>query len=267
MRFLAHGQTVAAGRLDDQPAGHALQHPQRERRGDHRACVHEEDIGGRGLRHLPLQIEQERIVGAGGVRLAQGERAVQVVARLERRVERLGWVAPDSRDRELQTALVLLRRGRLERTHDHDQSVQSLGEVGSQAEAALAAGHDDPRVRFRIARRLQGALQLGLDARAGRQREPDSFRRPLHPSQVPPELEHPPAVGAHHFVDRVPIEESAVEHRHHRLLRRDQPPFDVDQRPHRGGATGHRPGAQASGRRVEIGRRRQERRVTIPWSR
>src|SRR5207244_3094185 len=81
---------LRAGDLDEQGAGDALQHPERKRRGHEHAALDEEDVGGGPFRHPPREIQQDGVVSPRLLRLAQGEDVVQVVAGLERRVERLG---------------------------------------------------------------------------------------------------------------------------------------------------------------------------------
>ena len=165
--------------------------------------------------------------------LAQGEDVVHVVAGLERRIEARGRIATREGHRDFQAFFVLLTRCRLERADDDEQPAQALGEVRRKAEAAFAAGHHDAHVGFGVPRGIEGPLDLALDALARREGQADAVGGPIHPIEVLAELERAAAIGARHLVDRVAVQETAIEHGYQGLLGRDQLPLDVHQYRHR----------------------------------
>ena len=230
--LFAQVHTLGAGDVDQQRSRDALEHAEREGRRHDGVAFDAEDVRSGRLGDLPFDVEHQRIVRASSVRLAQGEDAVQVVAGLERGVERLRRVPPRPRHRHSQPALVLLRGRRLERLHQDDEPALAFREVRRQTEATLAARDHEPGIRFWIPRCFHRPRQLGLQRRPRRERDADARSRPLHAGEMPAQLEDAAPVGSHHVVDRIPVEESSVQHGDESPFGRNEAPFDVQQCAH-----------------------------------
>ena len=102
----------AAGQLHDGVAGHAFEDAGVDGRRLEHAALDDEDVVAGTLGHLALVVEHQRFQAAGLDRLDLGQDVVQIVQRLDARVEGVGVVADRGGGDDLQAVVVQLPRDR-----------------------------------------------------------------------------------------------------------------------------------------------------------
>src|SRR5207247_2168325 len=134
-------QAEARSELEDGLARHARKVRRRERRHN-RMVADDEDVLRARLRHVPVDVEHEGLIGAVLIRLDLGHDVVQVVQGLDGRAEALRGNTPIRGRHDLQAALVDLAEEIDARLRDDDDARTGLAFPRVQAEIPRAAGYD-----------------------------------------------------------------------------------------------------------------------------
>ena len=144
-RPLDHRVAGRAGQLDHGVAGDPFEDARVDRGRMNLAAVHDEDIVARALGDLALVVEHQGFQAAGVGPLDLGEDVVQVVERLDPRVDRVGMVAGRRGRDDLQAVVVQLFRIEADVVGDDDDlRVGRLARIETQA--ARAPGDDQADV-------------------------------------------------------------------------------------------------------------------------
>src|SRR2546430_4527572 len=189
----------------------------------------DEDVLRARLRHVPVNVEHEGLIGAVLIRLDLAHDVVQVVQGLDGRAEALRWNTPIRGRHDLQAALVYLAEEIDTRLRDDDDARTGLAFPRVQAEVARAAGDDGadvPLLDVVVAACFEDdvrELLLGV-----RDLEVDRLRAVEEPVHVALELEHSAVVRPYPFKDPVSVQEAVVEDADLRLGLREEFAINVD---------------------------------------
>ena len=207
-----------------------------------RGPADEEDVGGRGLREVPVDGEEQGVVGAGPARLHPRVHVVRTRRGLEGR-ERVLRVAAHGRCDEVQASGQVVRRRRHDRPGlDRDGGVDGLVRREQAASADRSARDRDPDrgVAIRAAHALRGQEvgDAGRDQRVeiARQDDREAVGGSAEPGEMLRQLGGPAGAGAQGLEDAVAELEAAVEDREVGAIGGQQPAVD----PHVPDAVGDR---------------------------
>ena len=173
-----------------------MQRAGRQCRGVHLVAIDDEYVVAGALGHVALSVEHDGLLVTGGVGLDLGEDVVEVVERLDRRIDCVVMVTRRCDRHDLHALLVQAWRVKLDLVGDDDH-LRVGAAVGVQAKRAGAPGDDQPNVAVGDAVSAAG-LHRGIHQLLMRHRdvEQDGLGGIKKAVDVFLELEYPAVIGA-----------------------------------------------------------------------
>ena len=214
---LGHLQAGFFGQFNHRLPRDAVERARRQRRREHRAVFHDEQIVARAFGHEPFRVQHDSLLNAGVVCLDFGEDVVEIIQRLDGRVERVVQIARRRHRNEVQAALVIFRRIKLDFVRDDDDR-WTFATLRVQTERAHAARHHQPDITV-----ADFIFPAGLDDRTrdlrGRHRnfKQDGFGRIKQPVNVLLEFEHAAVISANALKNPITIKQAVIEDRNLRI--------------------------------------------------
>src|SRR5262245_12811490 len=212
IRF-ADDQTCFARQLDYHAARNAVQRAGRQRWSEQLISFADENIIARTLRHEPFSVQHDCLLAAGVDRFDLGENVVQIVQRLDGRIQRAVQIPCRRHRDDVHPTLIKLRRIKLNFVRDHDDR-RALALVRIQTQAARASRYDEPDVAvadlISTTRFEDGLRDLHVRHRDVQQ---DRFGRAKQPVNVLLQLKDAAIVSTDAFENTVAVKQPMVEHR------------------------------------------------------
>jgi len=213
VRF-GHFQAGGLRQLDHRLPRDAVKRARRQWRREQRAVFHNEQIVAGAFGHETFGVEHDGFFAAAVVRLDLGEDVVEIIQRLDGRVERAVQVARRRHGDDVQPALVIRRRIKLDLVRDDDDG-RLFATARIQAKRAHAARDDEADVTFAqlvFPARLDGGLhQFRMRQWNLKQNRFGGVEQPVN---MLLELEDAAVVNADAFKNAVAVKQSVVEHGH-----------------------------------------------------
>ncbi len=214
---LGHLQAGFLRQLNHRLPRDAVKRARRERRREQRAVLHDEQVVAGAFGHEPFRVQHHRLLDAGVVRLDLGEDVVEIIQRLDGRVQRAVQIARRRHGHDFHAALVKFRRIKLDFVRDDDDR-RTFAASRIQTERAHAARHHEPDIAV-----AQSIFPAGLDGRLHelgvrhREFEQNRLGGTKQPVNVFLELEHAAMISADALKNAVAVKQPVIEHGHLRV--------------------------------------------------